>query len=265
MKTIKVITSQSQAYYDRIGKDCLESFLEFWPKSIKIELYAEEFIPDTQNENLIVNSMENVLEKWNFYLKERDATSKRKMAKFWLKSFVLLDALENTSEDILIWLDSDVITHKQITENFLYSLLSEDDLLCDIPAKGSLKDKESETGFCMINMNHPLLSEFKKSYEFYYIDKNIKNLPREIDSSVWWAARTAVEKLGAKMNGLDSTINTHVPFMGTILKDYMRHWVTKANKINYEKKLLSVTYEEQGLRGDYHKNTDTVTTRKLYD
>jgi hypothetical protein len=219
-----------------------------WPNDINLELYAEEFIPEIKNRRLIVNSMPNVLRRWNDYIALRDTKKKTKMAKFWLKSFVVIDAIKNTKEDILIWLDSDVITHKEISKDFLYSLLPEDTLLCDIPALGSLKDKESETGFCMLNMKHPMIRRFLKEYESYYNTKDaLSTLPRDIDSSVWWAARQKLVERGTKVNGLDSTINSHVPFMGTCLKEYMRHWVTKANKIAFANNDRAVTYEEDGL------------------
>lgn len=253
MRSIKVITSQHFPYYDSIGKHCIESFLENWPKDISLELYAEEFQPTIKDPRLIVNSMNPVLERWREYLNLRETTKKTKMAKFWLKSFVKIDAMKNTSEDILIWLDSDVITHKPITKEFLYSLLPEDTLLCDIPSKGSLLDKESETGFCMLNMKHELIRDFRKDYYSYY--KTVDGtsvLPRDIDSSVWWAARNSMINRGAKVNGLESTLNSHVPFMGTCLAEYMRHWVTKANKIAFNNN-REVTFEEDGLHGITNK------------
>lgn len=260
MRTIKVITSQHRPYYDSIGKHCIQSFLDNWPQDISLELYAEEFTPEISSPRLIVNSMNNVINTWHNYVELRETTIKTKMAKFWLKSFVTIDALKNTQEDILIWLDSDVITHTPITYEYLESLLPPDTLLCDIPAHGKLENKESETGFCMINMKHPLVNDFIREYESYYLTREgTGKLPRDIDSSVWWAARKTLVSRGAKVNGLRSTINSHVPFMGTCLKDFMRHWVTKSNKAAFEKGLSTVTYEEQGIMdAAYDKSTDTV-------
>jgi len=254
-RTIKVVTSQHKPYYDSIGKPSIESFLENWPSDIKLELYAEEFVPDIRDDRLIINSMIPVLNRWDKYIQLRETKRKTKMAKFWLKSFVVIDAIRNANEDILIWLDSDVITHKEITKEFLYSLLPEDTLLCDIPALGSLKDKESETGFCMLNMKHPMINKFLNEYEEYYKSKDgLSTLPRDIDSSVWWAARQKLVEKNVKVNGLESTINSHVPFMGTCLKEYMRHWVTKANKVAYNNNNRSVTFEEDGLHGITNKD-----------
>ena len=87
-------------------------------------------------------------------------------------------------------------------------------------------------------------------------------MPRDIDSSVWWAARQQVVSTGTKVNGLTSTINSHVPFMGTCLKDYMRHWVTKSNKTAYQKN-HSITFEEQGIyNSTVEKSTGKIIFRK---
>jgi hypothetical protein len=264
MRTIKVVTSQHRPYYDTIGKFCIDSFLENWDSSIPLEIYAEEFIPDQKVDRLIVNSMEPVLNRWQKYINLRGTTKKTKMAKFWLKSFVVIDAIKNSNEDILIWLDSDVITHAKITPEILYNLLPEDTLLCDIPALGKLTNKESETGFCMLNLRHPMLKKFLKEYENYYKTKEgLSTLPRDIDSSVWWAARNTVVEKGAKVNGLHSTINSHVPFMGTCLKEYMRHWVTKSNKSVFAKGTASVTFEEQGVTGHYDTKTGAVSVSPI--
>lgn len=259
MRTFKVITSQHKPYYDSIGKHSIESFLKNWPTNISLELYAEEFSPDIADPRLIVNPMPQVLKKWQNYIDLRETTKKTKMAKFWLKSFVKIDAMHSTNHDILIWLDSDVITHKSITVEYLESLIPEDTLLCDIPALGKLKNKESETGFCMLNTKHKNFNNFLNYYEsFYQTKEGTSRLPRDIDSSVWWAARQQVVLEGAKVNGLVSTIDSHVPFMGTCLKEYMRHWVTKSNKLAYQKK-YQVTFEENNIfNATVEKSTNEI-------
>ena len=79
---------------------------------------------------------------------------------------------------------------------------------------------------------------------------------------MWWAARQHVVSTGTKVNGLKSTINSHVPFMGTCLKDYMRHWVTKSNKAAYQKN-HNITFEEQGIyNSTVEKSTGKIIFRK---
>ena len=40
---IQVITSFNQYYYDLIGRDSVNSFLEHWPKELSLTCYVEEF------------------------------------------------------------------------------------------------------------------------------------------------------------------------------------------------------------------------------
>ena len=46
-KMIQVITSFNQLYYDLIGRDSVNSFLEHWPEDLSITCYVEGFrIPE---------------------------------------------------------------------------------------------------------------------------------------------------------------------------------------------------------------------------
>ena len=48
-KMIEVITSFNQLYYDLIGRDSVNSFLEHWPKDLSITCYVEGFsLPEHQ-------------------------------------------------------------------------------------------------------------------------------------------------------------------------------------------------------------------------
>jgi hypothetical protein len=50
--------------------------------------------------------------------------------------------------------------------------------------------------------------------------------------------------------------------MGTCLKDYMRHWVTKSNKAAYQKN-HDITFEEQGIyNSTVEKSTGEIIFRK---
>ena len=40
---IEIITSFNQAYYDLIGKDCVETWLKYWPEELTLTCYVEEF------------------------------------------------------------------------------------------------------------------------------------------------------------------------------------------------------------------------------
>ena len=40
---LEIITSFDQKYYDYIGKDCVDSWLKYWPEEFSLTCYVEEF------------------------------------------------------------------------------------------------------------------------------------------------------------------------------------------------------------------------------
>jgi hypothetical protein len=237
MRSFTVVTSQHKPYYDLIGKDCIQSFLEFWPKEIKIELWAENFLPDIIDERLVIKDFEKINPRFkNFVSLIKSITQNQKILsreKFWLKGHVVLSALEECNSDVFVWIDSDVITHNTITLDFLNSLLPEDTLCVDIPAGGKARGKEVESGFFALNMNHPSAKKVIDYYRKCHTTTEILLVNRCLETAVWWNAVEAERVNGQKVNHLPTSEDSLVPFMYTELKHYLRHWVTTSNKSAY--------------------------------
>ena len=101
MRTFRVVTSQHRPYYDLIGKDCIKTFLEFWPKEISIELWAEGFVPDIEDPRLIVKDYNKVVEELSSGHEESviDLANGRSVLEAYLKrkGFVTLYQQSNNS------------------------------------------------------------------------------------------------------------------------------------------------------------------------
>jgi hypothetical protein len=239
MRSIRVITSQHKPYYDLIGKECITSFLKHWPKEIKLELWAENFVPEEQSDRLIIKDFFKINPRFqNFASLVEAHTDNPKVLcrkKFWMKGHVVLSALEEFNEDIFIWLDSDVVTLKNIPLDFFHKLLDTNTLSVDIPAGGKAKYREAETGFFMLNMQHPLKNTVIDYYRKAHTTLEIMNCHRFMETGAWTNAVELAEAQGAKTNHLGSAINHITPFMHTELKEYMRHWVDPKNKALYAK------------------------------
>lgn len=241
MRTYKVVTSQHKPYYDKIGRDCIASFLEYWPKEFKIELWAEDFVPDIKDKRLIVkdfNKTQPRLQNFLELIKPHVPNSPpkniyAKFRPFWLKGHVTLSALEEFDSDVFIWLDSDVTTHKHLTVDFFDKLLPEDTLSVDIPAGGKVRGKEAETGFLMLNMKHPMKDIVINHYKEAHTTLKILEASRRLETGVWWDAVHLAESKGAKIKHLATAVDSIIPFMSTELAEYLRHWVTKGNKKHY--------------------------------
>lgn len=240
MRTINVVTSQNKEYYKLIGRDCIESFLNFWPEETKLELWAENFVPDIEHPRLIVKDWNKINPRFDNFVKliESITTNPKVMSrkKFWMKGHVVLSALEENVSDIFIWLDSDVITHKNITLSYLENLCSVDTLSTVIPAGGKAKGKEIESGFFMINTKHQDFLYFLEFYKECHTTKKILEMNRYLETSVFWNGLQFLEiNNKTKNNYLKIQKDIRVPFMYTELAEYMRHWVCPENKENYSK------------------------------
>lgn len=250
MRTFRVVTSQHRPYYDLIGKDCIKTFLEFWPKEISIELWAEGFVPDIEDPRLIVKDYNKVnprceifLEKMRPFLQIHKHHMKEK---FWKKGHVVLSAMEECEQDIFIWLDSDVITHANIPMKFFEKLIPEDCLSVDIPAGGKVDGKEAETGFFMLNKKHEKARQIIDDYRLCHTDIDaMQTASRLLETGVWWNAIKRAESQGAKTFHFPTAVNSIVPFMATDLAKYMRHWVTPKNKNQYQSGIKDKTLEER--------------------
>lgn len=237
MRTFRVVTSQHKPYYDLIGKDCIESFLKFWPEEISIEVWAEDFIPDIEHPRLIVKDWNKINPRFNNFVSHIESITQEKKAlsrkKFWMKGHVVLSAMEECNSDVFIWLDSDVITHDYIPLSFIEELIPETHLSVDIPAGGKAKDLEAETGFFALNLKHPLSVEVIDYYRLCHTTDMILSVNRYLETAVWWNAIKKAEQHGAKTTHLKIKKDLLVPMMHTKLAQYMRHWVAKANKAAY--------------------------------
>lgn len=248
MRTFRVVTSQHKPYYDLIGRDCITSFLEFWPKEVSIELWAENFTPDFEDSRLIIKDFNLVVPRLQEFISlVESATTNEKVLsrkKFWLKGHAVLTAMEHCDSDVFVWLDSDVITHKHITLEYLNKLIPEDFLSVDIPAGGKGKDREAETGFFALNLRHPEAKHVIEYYKQCHTTLDILKVNRNLETAVWWNAIKAAENKGAKTNHLHTSKDHLTPFMYTELAEYMRHWVAPSNKTQYSKGEKTKTNEE---------------------
>lgn len=233
----QVVTTQNEKYYNGIGKYCIKAFLEKWPNSISLYLYAEDFVPDILDERLKVVDSTNVIDQWKkFCSTQKHLEHYERYKIFWLKSLVLLDMYKNSNSDYVIWLDSDVITTNELSIDFLYKLIDREILLCDLPCGGVLKDREAETGFTILNLQHSLTQNFIDEYSSYYTDLNkFSTLLREVDGEIWWRARSFAENIGAKVHGIKTTKDNKVPMSGSILANYLAHYTKGKHKTNFIK------------------------------
>lgn len=234
MFNVEVITSFNQEYYDLIGKDSVESWLEYWPKDMTLTCYVEEF--NLPNQDRIKQISFDNFEKEYFTFQKN---ANKQIKKFAKKAWSFIHAMYNSSADRIIWLDADVLHTDYIDKKFIRTLLPEEVLsthmgVTYLTAKDGTPGRwfVPETGFFAVNTQHKLFDEFRKEYRRHYVEQDYKELRRFYDNDVYGYV---FEKLGA--NGLDLCQNFtklyKTPMRHTVLGPYMKHYKAKHSKADF--------------------------------
>ena len=228
---LKIISSQGIDQWNEYGKDLFQSYKKYWPKSLPLNLYTESFenFP-TEKQLKKINLIETGGSEYNNFI--NDKTIWRRTKKFAHKAFAIIHALENTSSGFLIWIDADVVTKKDISIEWLLSICPDDCLTAHLGLNQYNKklDKTvygAETGFFVINCNHPDRQKFINEYKRSYIEKDFEGLRKPFDAEVF--ART-IKKIDSNYRELSPDLNLLGPFRKSILAEYMYHYKAKHKK-----------------------------------
>jgi hypothetical protein len=236
---IKVITSFDERYYNLIGKECVDTWLEYWPKELSLTCYVENF--RLENTKRIEQIEFDQLPKEYFEFQESKFNDRVKI--FSKKAYSVIHAFENLEADRIIWVDADVITFDKIPLAFLENLCPDDTLATFMGVQHhKIKGDETsplmfsgETGFFILNKNHKGFTEFSNRYKEYYNKRITKNLRRFYDGEVFGAV---VEEFKDKYKFFDLASTTgkkaKSPLKYTELgKKYIRHYKSKHSKLDF--------------------------------
>ena len=104
---IQVITSFNQLYYDLIGRDSVDSFLEYWPRELDLTCYVEQFrMPAHARVHQIdFSQLDPDYERYQL-----DTSLNQSMKKFAKKAYSVMHAMHYSTAEWIVWLDADVIT-----------------------------------------------------------------------------------------------------------------------------------------------------------
>jgi len=184
--SITVVTTFNQSGYDQYGHRMIQSFLQHWPKEVKLYVYAEDCKINESADNLIVKDLHssslgltNFKNKWknvpkaNGDVSDDPIRSKRKdsgkgfkwnAVKFAHKVYSIFCCAAECQTNALIWMDADTICHSDITLNELYKLIPVEMDLCYLGRKG----KYSECGLYAMNLYSLHTQEFLKEFQKVY-------------------------------------------------------------------------------------------------
>jgi hypothetical protein len=228
---IEIITSFNQRYYDLIGKDCVETWLKYWPKELTLTCYVEEFyLPEHPR----LKQISFDVFKPEYY--EFQSTSNKQVQKFAKKAWSFIHAMENSTADRIVWLDADVLSVDHLPLKLLQDVLPSDVLSTHMGVTYTTAKDGSlgrwfvpETGFFAVNTHHPQFKEFASEYKRHYVERDNSMLRRFYDNDVYGYV---FEKLKAPGNDLckDFTKGYKTPLRHTVLGPYIEHYKAKHSK-----------------------------------
>jgi hypothetical protein len=153
-----VLTTCNARGWQQYGRRMVETFDKFWPADIPFYLYAEDFQPD--HHRPIVRQLPGWLTKF----KARHAEDRRAhgmvgggynfkfdCVRFAHKVAAVTDAALSLETDVLIWADSDIVTHALVDRDWLLSLFPPGPYIAWLDRD----DRHHECGFYMLRCSHP--------------------------------------------------------------------------------------------------------------
>lgn len=207
--TISVVTTFHKSGYEQYGRRMINTFLQNWPKSVKLYVYAEDCTVIERADNLIVTDLHSASpELVAFKQKHKDdpkargdisgvpRLSSRKDShkpfkwdaiRFSHKVYAIFDCARQCGDTILFWMDADTVCHSPITEEKILEMAP---LTIDLGFLGREK-KFSECGLYSMNLTSDRVRGFLRKFQNMYddADNGIFTLDEWHDSYVFDAVR----------------------------------------------------------------------------
>ena len=182
-----VITTFNDDGYKKYGQRMIQTFLQNWPKSVSLVVYAENCSVTESADNLTVIDISEVealsafKRQWQGVPKANGDISgdlvraKRKDAgkgfkwdavRFAHKVYSVFHCAKNTTTDWLIWMDADTVCHSPIAIADLDRLCPGHYDLCFLGRRG----KYTECGLYAMNLNHSSMERFLCDFQRLYDD-----------------------------------------------------------------------------------------------
>ena len=223
-RKFEAITTCSAAGWTEYGRRMAHAFVHYWPAQVPLQIYAEGFNPEPYTAR--------DLPQWLDAFKAKHGKSKRACGqafntaynyrfdaiRFAHKTAAVIDAVERSNADILIWIDADTVTHSQVTLDFLRELAPRtQDVISWLDRKG----KYPECGFYMLNLRHEMTQVLVREWKALYTSGTLFHFAEWHDSYVLEQLVLSM-KLGHKSISGAGYNHSH-PFINGPLGDVMDH------------------------------------------
>ena len=246
----------------KYGIEMINSFFANWPDEIKLTAYIENASPIdnalVKNKIVIKEFHENIPEyrlfKKKFKDKEKYTDDFRfNVFRFAHKVYAISKALKDVKTKYLIWLDSDIKTHKKIPISFLHSLVDDTRYLSYLGRENiSIKHLNySECGFLIFNTEHFIHSQFWRDMMQMYDGGKLFQEKEWHDSYIFDVVRKNLEITSnikniniSDMGLVDIKSEDHV-FVASVLGKFMDHKKGNRKQNKWSNELLYRIKNEQ--------------------
>jgi hypothetical protein len=237
--SVKVITTMSQEYWDKVGQYSVSTWPDLMPNGWELWLHDTPDLPLTATKK--INNTEKY--KW---VEEATPVSEKfppppgyqsEWRMFCHKSFAMWESYKEDPTGIMVWCDSDVKWLKAPTNELLQrcldgkfcAYLGRDRVDTSQTAKKRYAKLTPETCFIVFNLDHPIAREFFSKFEEIYKSMELFNLYSWCDAAVFEHVMNSFPKEFFN----DITINNPpaiAPLPLTFLDEYFEHWMGWSNK-----------------------------------
>jgi len=194
-----VVTTMNAAGWEQHGRRMARSFVERWPDSICLTVYAEGFEPDVSGLSI------RDLPLWLDEFKARHKGDPRlngqiggrydfrfDLVKFSHKVAALTDFGLTANDGVMIWLDADTYFHADVTVEFLKTLFPEPSYIAWLERQGGFP----ETGFVMFRAAHPAHGKFMAALRDLYVTGEVVRQKEWHDAFLIWELGKALVARG---------------------------------------------------------------------
>ena len=241
MKKFSVVTTFNKKGFDICAREMVASFDKFWNEDIALNVYYEDMnVPEIKTSDRIsFFSFNQEVKKWyefqsNFFLRELNKPDnsvnsfyKYSAIKFAHKIYAIEKQLEKNISEYLIWLDSDVITFKSVTNSFIETLIEKDSYLTFLGREHI--NFHSEAGFLIFNTKNKFHKIFWERMMEMYDQGKLFDQNEWHDSYIFDVVRLELEKnllknINISLMGLNKSNDKLNVFDNSVLGEFMNHF-----------------------------------------
>ena len=251
--SITVITTFPPNKWNEYAKRMVETFSQHWPKNIKLIIYYEDVLPPdaVQDGRIEWVDMHKVCpDLVAFKQKHKDNPHANgfkigsdlngkgsylwEAIRFSHKSFCVSHETLNSSTDLVVWLDADVVTHTDVPHEFIESLLPKGHYTSYLGRQKIYP----ECGFVIYDTNSKYNKDFAQDWQDLYNTDKIFELQEYHDCIAYQTVKTKYEAQGMLSYNI-SEGHPHRPgvhvFINSPLGQYMDHLKGKRKKDGHSK------------------------------